>query len=73
MSIKFNLWMSRAGFETFRLVVNFVNAAWKPCHITLEASETSGTALIWQKLCNLYSYISLVLADKQGLFPQISG
>jgi hypothetical protein len=36
------------GFDTFALVVNFLNKEWVPCHVTIglfEALDTSGVAL----------------------------
>ncbi len=44
----FNLWMLRMGFDTFALVVNFLNQEWVPCHVTIglfEAPDTSGAVL----------------------------
>jgi hypothetical protein len=31
----FDLWMSRRGFDTFALVVNYINKKWEPCHVTM--------------------------------------
>ena len=48
-SITFDLWMSRAGFDTFALVVNFIHDCWEPRHVTVglfEAHDTSGVALV---------------------------
>ena len=47
-SITFDLWMSRAGFDTFALVVNFIDDCWEPRHVTVglfEAHDTSGVAI----------------------------
>jgi hypothetical protein len=47
-SITFDLWMSRVGFDTFTLVVNFINDCWEPRHVIVglfEAHDTSGVAL----------------------------
>ena len=47
-SITFDLWMSRTGWDTFALVVNFIDDCWVPCHVTVglfEAQDTSGSAL----------------------------
>jgi len=48
-SITFDLWMSRAGYDTFALIVNFIDNTWVPCHICIrlfETSNTSGAALV---------------------------
>jgi hypothetical protein len=48
VSVTFDLWMSRAGFDTFTMVVNFIDKEWMPRHVTIglfEAIATSGTAL----------------------------
>ena len=47
-SITFDLWMSRTGWDTFALVVNFIDDGWVPRHVTVglfEAQDTSGAAL----------------------------
>ena len=47
-SITFDLWMSRVGFDTFALVVNFIDDCWKPRHVIIslfEVHDTSGVAL----------------------------
>jgi hypothetical protein len=31
----FDLWMSQRGFDTFALVVNYINKKWEPCHVTM--------------------------------------
>ena len=40
--------MSRTGWDTFALVVNFIDDCWVPRHVTVglfEAQDTSGSAL----------------------------
>ena len=47
-SITSNLWMSRIGWDTFALVVNFIDDYWVPHHVTVgffEAQDTSGASL----------------------------
>jgi hypothetical protein len=47
----FDLWMSREGFDTFALVVNYINSKWEPCHIMVgifEVHETSIFAMVLQ-------------------------
>jgi len=47
----FDLWMSRLGYDTFALVINFINQSWVPYHIIVELFETldtSGAILIEQ-------------------------
>jgi hypothetical protein len=48
MSVTFDLWMNRAGFDTFTTVVNFIVKEWMPRHVTIglfKATATSGTTL----------------------------
>ncbi len=33
VTTSFNLWMSKFGFDTFALVINFINSNQVPCHI----------------------------------------
>ncbi len=35
-STTFDLWMFQRGFDTFALVVNYINKKWETCRITLE-------------------------------------
>ena len=47
-SITFDLWMFRTGWDTFALVVNFIDDCWVPRHVTVglfEAQDTSGASL----------------------------
>jgi hypothetical protein len=48
VTITFDLWQSRAGHDTFTMVVNFVDKEWEPKHVTIglfECQKTSGAAL----------------------------
>jgi len=36
-------WMSRIGFYTFGLVINFVDDDWVFCHVTIGVFETLNT------------------------------
>jgi hypothetical protein len=48
VTVTFDLWMSRAGYDTFAAVVNFVDKSWVPQHVTMglfDAPTTSGIAL----------------------------
>ncbi len=38
-SVNFDLWMSRSGFGTFALVVNFIDDGWVPKHVTISIFE----------------------------------
>jgi len=45
----FDLSMSTIGFDTFMLMINFINDDWVPCHVTIrlfEAPNTSRTTLV---------------------------
>jgi hypothetical protein len=47
-NITFNLWMSRTSWDTFVLVVNFIDDCWVLRHVTVglfEAQDTSGGSL----------------------------
>jgi hypothetical protein len=51
MTTTFDLWMSRLGYDTFSLVINFINPGWVPCHIIVglfEATNTFGVTLVEQ-------------------------
>lgn len=46
--ITFDIWISQGGFDTFVLMVNYINKKWVPCHITMgifEVHETLGVAM----------------------------
>jgi len=48
MIVTFDLWMSCGGFDTFALVVTYINSKWEPCHITIsifEVHEIFGVAI----------------------------
>jgi len=47
----FDLWMSRKGFDTFALVMNYINKKWEPCHVIVgifEVHETLRVAIVVQ-------------------------
>jgi len=51
MTTTFDLWMSRLGYDTFSLVINFINPGWVPCYIIFglfETTNTFGVALVEQ-------------------------
>jgi hypothetical protein len=37
----FDLWMSHVNFDTFDIIVSFINASWVPCHVTIEIFEVN--------------------------------
>ncbi len=39
-SVNFDLWMSQSGFDTFALVMNFIDDGWVPKHVTISIFET---------------------------------
>jgi hypothetical protein len=39
-NVTFDLWMNRSGFNTFALVVNFVDDAWVLKHVNVSLFET---------------------------------
>jgi hypothetical protein len=44
MTTTFDLWMSRSKYDTFSLVINFINQSWFPCHIIVELFEAFNTS-----------------------------
>jgi hypothetical protein len=40
----FDLWMSRLGYDTFALVINFIYQSLVPCHIIVGLFETPDTS-----------------------------
>jgi len=47
----FNLWMFKAGMDTFVMIVHFLNAQWEPCHIIVglfEIADTTKSAMALQ-------------------------
>ena len=66
-SITFDLWMSRTGWHTFALVVNFIDDCWVPRHVTVglfEAQDTSGASLaeIVKPLLNEFKLTDKIVA-----------
>jgi len=41
--INFDLWMSKAGMDTFVYIVHFVIEKWELCHVTIDFFETTNT------------------------------
>jgi hypothetical protein len=39
--ISFDLCMSRFGYDTFVIVINFINSLWVPCHVIVEFFEAT--------------------------------
>jgi hypothetical protein len=37
--VNFDLWMNWSGFDTFALVVNFIDDGWVPKHVTINIFE----------------------------------
>jgi hypothetical protein len=64
-TMAFNLWMSWTNFDTFALIMNFLNREWVPCHVInglFEAPNTSGVALV--EIIKLF--FGKIQVDKQG-------
>jgi len=54
-----DLWMSKSSFNTFALVINFINEEWVPCHVIVgmfEALNTSRATLVEQMKSFLVEY-----------------
>jgi hypothetical protein len=44
----FDLWMFHMNFDTFVIIVSFINASWEPCHVIIgifEVHYTTGVAM----------------------------
>jgi hypothetical protein len=41
--VTFDLWMFQISFDTFALVVNYINKKWQPCHIIVGLFEVHET------------------------------
>ncbi len=39
MTTTFDLWMLRSGYDTFALIINFINLSWVLCHIIVRLFE----------------------------------
>ncbi len=55
-----NLWMSKFGCDTFRLIINFIDDQWVPCHVIiafLETIDTLGATLAIQVNSLLVKFI----------------
>jgi len=44
--VTFDLWMFQTGFDTFALVVNYMNKKWQPCHIIVDFFEVHETTKV---------------------------
>jgi hypothetical protein len=44
MSRSFDLWMTHAGFNSFTIIVSFINASWEPYHVTIGIFEIDNIA-----------------------------
>jgi len=46
--VMFDLWMSHSGFDTFVLVVNYINKQWISCHVIVRIFEVHEiVGLLW--------------------------
>jgi len=62
LSTSFDLWMSRGNVDTFALVINYLNEAWMPQHVTIglfEGHETIGLFVVGQ-MCSLFEKYDLM-------------
>jgi len=39
----FDMWMLHANYDTFTMVINFVNSYWEPTHVIVEVFEVQNT------------------------------
>jgi hypothetical protein len=55
----FDLWMSHVSFDTFAIIMSFINTSWGPCHVTIgifEVHNTIGTIMANQVISLLDSF-----------------
>jgi hypothetical protein len=50
-TISFDLWMFRSEYDTFVIVINFINSLWVPCHVTMGLFEATSICLELQWQC----------------------
>jgi hypothetical protein len=63
----FDLWMSYVGFDTFVIVVSFINALWEQFHVTIGIFEVHNIASVTMAnqvnfLLNSFSLLDKVIA-----------
>jgi len=63
----FYLWMFRRGFDTFVLVMNYINKKWEPCHVIMgifEVLETlrAAMAIQFKDLLVQYNLLDKIIA-----------
>jgi hypothetical protein len=63
----FYLWMSRRGFDTFVLVMNYINKKWEPCYVVVgifEVHETlkAAMAIQFKDLLVRYNLLDKIIA-----------
>jgi hypothetical protein len=58
----FDLWMSYVHFDTFAMVMNFINPPWEPTHVTIGIIELDNTigATMENKIKNLLDSFGLL-------------
>jgi hypothetical protein len=64
-SCSFDLWMFRVGFNTFAIIVSFINISWEPCHVTIKFFEVHNTTSV-----PMANYVNFLL-DSFGLLDKI--
>jgi hypothetical protein len=42
----FDLWMFCVGFDTFAIIMSFINTSWEPCHVTIRVFEVHNTTSV---------------------------
>jgi hypothetical protein len=63
----FDLWMSRGGFYTFALILNYINKTWEPCHVIVGIFEVHKTlratmAIQFKDLLVRYNLLDKIIA-----------
>lgn len=75
--------MSQGGFNTFVLVVSYINKTWEPCHVTINIFEVHKSLratmaiqvkdlLAWNGLCDkviMYKWKTKVPISRPSLLP----
>ncbi len=64
--VHLNFWMSCVGFDTFDIVVSFINALWEQFHVIMGIFEIHNIASVAManqvKLLNSFSLLDKVIA-----------
>lgn len=73
LNITFDLWMSKTSFDTFAMVINFVDNNWVPQHIIISLLKTPNTfGVIFSKIVKPF-LVQFQLVDKVLVYVKDEG